>query len=75
MKWQKAIQLLEWAIEDGTAVTIRYHRKWNTQLPYYDKVDSISAYTYEGTECKAVNTYHDQLLESTHIIDEVIVNQ
>lgn len=75
MKWERAIEILEMALEAGLEVEVRYHRKWNTQLTYYDKVDCISVYAYEGKECKAVNTYRDQIIETSHIIDEVIVIQ
>ena len=73
MKWNKAVKQIEQALAADKAVSVHYHRKWMKQDSHFDKVDAVSEYKYEGLTCKAVSTYHDQLLESTHIIDEVII--
>lgn len=73
MKWNKAIKLIEDALEAGQKVEIRYHRKWtrNPNEFKWSMVESVSEYNWNNEICKAVNTIHDQLTEGTHIIDEV----
>lgn len=73
MKWQKAIEKIEYALDSGRTVVIEYHRKWNLQDSHVDQVDNVVEYEYEGQICKAVNTWHDQIHESSHIIDGVAV--
>ncbi len=75
MKWNKAVDQIEQALAAGKAVSVRYHRKWMTKLPQFDKVDSVSRYMWNGQICKAVNTYHDQIDGDMHIIDEVIIEE
>lgn len=75
MKWIKAVEQIEQALAAGKAVSVQYHRKWMPQLTPIDKVDSVVEYKYAGEICKAVNTYHNQLNEGSHIIDEVIIEE
>ena len=75
MKWIKAVEQIEQALAAEKAVSVRYHRKWMKQDEYFDKVDSVSRYIWNGQICKAVNTYHDQLDGDMHIIDEVIIEE
>lgn len=75
MKWNKAVEQIEQALAAEQAVSVRYHRRWMTKLPQFDKVDSVVEYAYAGKICKAVNTYNDQLNEGSYIIDEVIIEE
>lgn len=73
MKWNKAVKEIEKAINNGEDVEIRYHIKHDTRQPRFEKVESISEYEYQGSTCKAINTYHDQVLEGLHVIDEIYI--
>ena len=75
MKWNTALQQIGMALKDGKDVCIRYHRKWMKNDSHIDQVESLSEYTWNGWIKYAVNTFHDQLLDSTHIIDEVIIGK
>jgi hypothetical protein len=81
MKWIKAVEQIEQALAAGKAVSVRYHRRWITKFPQFDKVDSVVEYDWWNNTkgcfqiCKAVNTYHKQLNEGSHIIDEVIIEE
>lgn len=75
MNWNKAVKQIEKALTAGSAVSVEYHRKWMKNDSHYDKVDNVVEYEYEGQICKAVNTWHDQINESSHIIDEVIIER
>ena len=78
MKWNKAVDQIEQALAAGKAVSVRYHRKWMKQDEHFDKVYSVSRYVWNGqplNDAVAVNTYYDQLLISSHIIDEVIIEE
>lgn len=73
MKWEKAIAKIEAAQADGAlSVMVVYHVKYDRYGSHHDTVDSIIDYEYKGQICKAINTYHDQLTEGTHTIDEVV---
>lgn len=74
MKWDKAINKIEKALAEGANVAVHYHRKWMKNDSHLDDVESISKYEWNGQICKAVNTFHDQLNESSHIIDEVLAD-
>ena len=75
MKWNTAIKKIEQALEeDGVYVNIHYHRKWMKNDAHYGYVKNVVEYEWKGQICKAVNTYSDQLIESTHIIDDVTVD-
>ena len=73
MKWAKAIAKIEAALAADRNVVIEYHRKWILQDSHVDTVESITEYEYEGRIYKAVNTFSDQINESSHIIDGVAV--
>ena len=75
MKWNKAVRQIEAALNEGKTVEILYHRKWMLNDSHFDKVDSITEYDWKGKICKAVNTWHDGINESSHIIDEVRVKE
>ena len=75
MNWNKAVKQIEQALAAGSAVSVDYHRKWMKNDCHYDKVDNVVEYEYEGQICKAVNTWHDQINESSHIIDAVKVGE
>lgn len=74
MNWNKAVKKIEQALAEGANVAVRYHRKWVKQESHIDDVDCISDYDWNGQICKAVNTFHDQLNEGSHIIDEVLTD-
>ena len=69
------MEQIEQALAAKKAVSVKYHRRWMTKLPQFDKVDSVVEYAYTGEICKAVNTYNNQLNEGSHIIDEVIIEE
>lgn len=73
MKWNKAVEKIEKALAADKDVTVHYHRKWMKQDSHFDKVDSVDAYQYERQICKTISTYHDQIIEYSYIIDEVII--
>lgn len=73
MKWMTAVEKIEAALAANRTVVIEYHRKWNLADSHVDTVESITEYEYEGRICKAVNTFSDQIHESSHIIDGVAV--
>lgn len=73
MNWNKALTKIEAALAANRTVVIEYHRKWNLADSHVDTVESITEYEYEGRICKAVNTFNDQINESSHIIDGVAV--
>lgn len=75
MKWNTAINKIEKALAAGSAVSVRYHRKWMLQQAHIDKVESVNEYAWEGQICKAVSTYYDLLDEGSHMIDEVIIGK
>jgi len=81
MKWNKAVDQIEQALATRKAVSVRYHRKWMKQDEHFDKVEIVSKYEWWNDTkccfqiCKVVNTFHDQLDESSHIIDEVIIEE
>ena len=75
MKWQKAIDQIRQALDEGKIVEIIYHRKWMKNDSHIEQVESISEYQWDGWYKWAVNLFHDQIYESTHIIDEVIVKE
>lgn len=74
MKWNKAVKEIEEAIRYRVDVVVEYHVKHDTRQSRFEKVESISEYEYQGTKCKAINTYHDQVLEGLHVIDGIYVN-
>lgn len=73
MKWSKVIETIEHELSKENRVEITYHRKWMPQISNHDTVDGVVDYKYDGKVYKAINTYHDQLLETLHIVDEIIV--
>lgn len=74
MKWNTAIKKIEKALDENRTVEISYHRKWLLQDYHTDIVTSVSEYDwYDGKKCKAINTYADQLDESSHIIEKIYV--
>ena len=73
MKWSKAVEIIEKELAQRNTVVIDYHRKWMKQQCGIDTVEKVVEYEYEGKTCKAVNTWHDQLNESSHIIDKINV--
>lgn len=75
MNWNKAVKQIEQALTADVAVSVRYHRKWMKNDCHFDKIDSVTEYEYKGQICKAVTTYHDQINEGSHIIDEVIIER
>lgn len=77
MKWNTAVKKIEQALAAEKAVSVHYRRKYDrSACKYrYDHVDSISTYPWYDQICKAVNTYHDQIAEYSHIIDEVIIKE
>lgn len=75
MKWIKAVEQIEQALAAGKAVGVYYHRRWIKNDSHAGIVDSISRYMWNGEICYAVNTYNNQLNESSHIIDEVIIEE
>ena len=74
MKWNKAIEKIEQALAEDHKVIIEYHRKWMKNDYHSDTVDNICEYEWQGQICKAVNTYNDQINESSHIIDAIAVD-
>ena len=72
MKWNKAVQQIEAALEEGKIVEIIYHRKWMKNDSHYDTVDKIISYEWEGETVKAVSTYHNVVDPYSYIIDEVV---
>lgn len=75
MKWNTALNMIGTAIAQDQTVGIRYHRKWMKNDSSFDQVDSLSEYNWKGFIKYAVNTFYDQLLDSTHIIDDVIIGK
>lgn len=75
MKWAKAIRLIEWALAQGHDVEIRYHRKWMPNDTHYDTVSYLPRYDWNGQECRAITTFHDQIDGSTHIVDDVRIKE
>ena len=75
MKWNKAVQQIEAALEEGKIVEIIYHRKWMKNDSHIQQVESISEYEWNGWKLKAVNLFHDQINDGSHIIDEVRVKE
>lgn len=73
MNWNKAVTKIEAALAANKHVVIEYHRKWNKADSHVATVESVVDYEYEGRICKAVNMAHDQINESSHIIDGVAV--
>ena len=75
MKWSKAIEIVDRALSEDMTVTITYHRKWcrNTNEIKTDEVEAVVSYEWNGENCKAVNTLHDQLNEGCYIIEEITV--
>ena len=73
MKWDQAIAMIESALAEGKEVEIRYHRKYakNVNEYRYSMVESVIPYKYKGQTKKAINLHFDQLLDSTHMVDEV----
>lgn len=72
MNWGNAVKKIEQAQAEGALnILIRYHVKWMKEWRM-DTVDDIITYDWHGQTCKAINTFHDQLNEGSHIIDEVI---
>ena len=76
MKWETAIAkigmcLMQCVEYGGGSVEVTYHRKWNKKLIYFDTVDTIEEYEWNGEMCKVVTTYHDQIDGATHVIDKV----
>ena len=75
MKWNKALQQIGAALKEGKTVEIVYHRRYNTKISYFDKVDCITEYMWHGVPEYVVTTWNDQVAEYSHIIDEIIVKE
>ena len=73
MRWNKALKIIETALAVDRDIEVVYHRKHNTQMYHWDKVYTISEYTYKGEQCRVVCTYGDVIDGATHIIDSVEV--
>lgn len=71
MKWTKAIATIEQMQRRGERVQIEYHRKHMKNDRHFGTVDAVTAYDYNGEQCKAIITTDDAIDETTHIIDEI----
>lgn len=78
MKWSKAVQRIESALAEGKEVEVRYHRKWarnSNELDRWDIVDAVSAYDWQGQQCKGVSLRLNLLDEDNYIIDEITIKE
>lgn len=71
MKWTKAIATIEQMQIRGERVQIEYHRKHMKNDRHFGTVDAVTAYDYNGEQCKAISTTDDAIDGTTHIIDEI----
>lgn len=75
MKWNAAVQQIGAALKEGKIVEVVYHRKWMKNDSHIEQVESLSEYQWNGWIHYAVNLFHDQLNEGSHIIDEIILKE
>lgn len=75
MKWNTAIKQIEKAQAEGHAVQVVYHTKYaKVYQSMFEEVEKVLEYDWKGTTCKAINTYSNQLDESSHTIEAIFID-
>lgn len=71
MKWNKAIEQIESAMSNGDKVTIEYHIKYNPKQRFFDTVQWVQEFNFDGKKFKTIQTYYDGLDDFRNIIDNI----